>query len=276
MDTNSAEALAALADITERQLEWASKAEITVDSRLRTSSVDANLFAPIHPDTEKDFALGQGDELGTPNKPGKLASLISSAALAVNVFDAWRGRPAIPLCDVLGLNTQYRVHQFEAIHPTGLRGTPPHLDVELKAPHLPVVAIESKFTEPYRAVTNNFRPSYFSSRGIWEDLSRTRLLAVNIADRASEFVSLHVAQLIKHALGLTRSHGQDGFVLIYLWYRAPGPHGTRHQLEVERFWEQIGDDFSFRSLTYQELLGSVDDGPERWLEYVSGRYLLEN
>ena len=74
---------------------------LDVDSRLRTSSVDMNLFTPLHRDTEKEFALGQGNELGTPDQPGKLASLISSAGLAVNVFDAWRGLSAAPLCQAI-------------------------------------------------------------------------------------------------------------------------------------------------------------------------------
>jgi hypothetical protein len=112
-----------LTSITQDQLSWAKRKGIDVDARLRTLSIDANLFAPLHPETEKDFALGQGDELGTPDDPGKLASLISSAALAVNVFDAWRDRSAEPLCRALGLDTRYRVDQFEAIHPTGLYGT---------------------------------------------------------------------------------------------------------------------------------------------------------
>jgi hypothetical protein len=63
---------------------------------------------------------------------------------------------------------------------------------------------------------------------------------------------------------------------MYLWYRAPGPHGDRHQYEVERFSALIGADFVFRSLTYQELLSSMGDGPDGWLEYVSARYLFKD
>lgn len=275
MDVPQTDASSPLSTLAEQQLLWATRRDINVDRRLHASSVEANLFAPLHPETERDFAAGQGDELSTPGQPGKLASLISSAALAVNVFDPWRGSLAEPLCRALGIDTRYRVNQFEAIHPTGLRGTPPHLDVELKAQDLPALAIESKFTEPYRAVSNRFRPSYFSSETMWRSLPSSLRVARSLAEDESEFGSLHVAQLIKHALGLTKSYGSDGFVLMYLWYRVRGLHGDRHQLEVERFSELIGDDFVFRSMTYQELLGSIEDGPEDWLEYVRSRYLPE-
>ena len=60
---------------------------------------------------------------------------------------------------------------------------------------------------------------------------------------------------------------------MYLWYRAPGGHGTLHQAEIERFAELVEPDFKFRSMTYQELLPSISAGPNGWMTYVRERYL---
>ncbi len=263
----------ALRWITVSQLKWASEGGIEVDGSGRAVSVEANLFQPLNLETRREFEAGKGDELGVSGQPGKMASLISSSALAVNVFDPWRGQDATPLCMALGVARDYRVGGFEATYPTGLRGTDPHLDVKLLAPGEPVLAIESKFTEPYRRVTNSFRPSYFSRDAIWAGMPASRSLAQKIADDTIVFHSLHAAQLLKHAIGLNHTLGQGRFVLMYLWYQAPGRHGKLHTAETQRFADIVAYDFDFRSMTCQELLETVDDGPGGWIEYLRRRYL---
>ena len=177
----------ALRWITQSQLDWARAMGLEVADGNRASSIEANLFRPLHPETLKEFEVGKGDELGSVGRPGKMASLISSSALAVNVFDVWRGNSCAALCEALGVEPAYSVAGFEATYPTGLRGTDPHLDIELSAAGWPVVAVESKFTEPYRSVTNSFRPSYFSSDRTWAGLSASRSLAERIADNEITF-----------------------------------------------------------------------------------------
>ena len=66
----------------------------------------------------------------------------------------------------LGIDRSYEVHRFESKHPTGLLGKAPNLDVELHAPGLKPIAIESKFVETYRVARNAFKPSYFSDRAL--------------------------------------------------------------------------------------------------------------
>jgi hypothetical protein len=68
-----------------------------------------------------DFGAGAGRELDR-----KLCAAHSSAALVVNTFGPWRTEPEW-LC-IAGLSG-FRKMRFEMTFPTGLGGTPPHLDL---------------------------------------------------------------------------------------------------------------------------------------------------
>src|SRR5665648_1118335 len=60
--------------------------------KVYTTTLDDNLFKPLHPQTKKELAAGDGGEInGTENKPAKMQALHSSSALGVNLFDYWRG-----------------------------------------------------------------------------------------------------------------------------------------------------------------------------------------
>jgi hypothetical protein len=259
--------------ILQGQRAWAAARSLSVDERAYTGALEDNLCQPLHPLTRAEFAAGKGEELGRDGVPGKMQSLISSSALACNIFDPWRDQDMRDLGDALGIGLSYQVGRFEATHPTGLPGTPPHLDLELTARDLPVVGIESKFTEPYRKVKNAFRHSYFANTAVWTQMPLALDLAGRVVDTSESFQHLHVAQLIKHALGLQRSFGSGGFILYYLWYRPTGPEGNRHADEIDRFQGLIDGEFDFRHLSYQELLLSMNDGPLVWLDYVRDRYI---
>ena len=258
--------------IREAQRAWALTRGLDFDRFDRVAHLEDNLFQAMNPDTRTEFEAGDGSELGSPTAPGSMHSLISSSALCCNVFDAWRGRPLGDLGVALGIDRSYEVHRFESKHPTGLLGKAPNLDVELHATGLKPVAIESKFVETYREARNAFKPSYFSDRASWVGLERWREVAVAIDLGELQFVSLHAAQLIKHVLGLARRYGPDGFALLYLWNRVPGPAGDSHLSELDRFSAEIGDSVDFRTAEYRDVFSSVIDGPAGWLDYVRRRY----
>ena len=257
------------------QRSWAARNDIEIDEHTRTVTLEDNLFQPLHEATRAEFGAGAGDELGEPGRPGKLASLYSSSALATNMFDFWRGRNATALFDALGFDAGGSVVRFEAKHPTGLQGTPPHLDIELTDGQGTPVAVESKFTEPYGRIHSQFRPVYFERESLWEGMPRLRRLAERMDDGSVRFEHLHAAQLVKHILGLSHSYGGDGFALMYLWYFVDGPEGERHQSEVEEFEAMLGGEVRFMSRTYQGVLGrfAPDDSTGEWHRYQTERYL---
>jgi hypothetical protein len=262
-------------DLRLRQRRWAEKRGLLFDDRDRVDRLEDNLLQPLNPATQAEYEAGDGSELGTTEAPGSMYSLISSSALCCNMFDAWRGEPLADLAIAIGVDPSYAVARFEAKYPTGLGGIAPNLDVELEAPGLKPVAIESKFTETYRRVGNAFRPSYFTDRASWDGLESWRAAAIAIDRGDLIFVTFNAAQLIKHVLGLARRYGPAGFVLLYLWYRVPGPAGDSHGAEIESFRSALADEVDFRTATHAEAISSVKSGPAGWLDYVSGRYGLD-
>ncbi|MCL1599867.1 MAG: hypothetical protein M3094_11830, partial [Actinomycetia bacterium] len=80
-----------LNEIIANQVAWADRHGVPLDRSNRCPSADDNLFIPLNLESVGEFGEGAGNELGTPDIPGSMASVRSSSALAVNAFDAWRG-----------------------------------------------------------------------------------------------------------------------------------------------------------------------------------------
>ncbi|GMQ98805.1 MAG: hypothetical protein BMS9Abin17_1333 [Acidimicrobiia bacterium] len=263
------------ARIIKGQVDWAERHVIEFDRSNVCATVDDNLFIPLRPQTEAEFGRGAGDELGRPGAAGSMASLRSSAALAVNFFDPWRGTDLGPLTELIAADRWADRLRFEVTYPTGLKGIPPHLDVVIdQQGHIPV-GIESKFTEVYSTAHNEFRPSYFDAPGLWDDMTRTRELAEGIAAGTEHFDTLGAAQLIKHLLGFKREYGVGRFRLLYLWYEWPGEIARRHRAQLSRFSNSIDSELDFAALTYQQLferLRTVEEPQSGYLAYLEDRY----
>jgi hypothetical protein len=105
-------------------------------------------------------------------------------------------------------------------------------------------------------------------------------VAAQIHGKEILFQRLHVAQLIKHILGLILEFkGTQNFELIYLWYAAPGPEGVLHEEEIRRFQRMTAactPPVKFRAIKYQDLIYSLarDHGNEHgaYVEYLLERY----
>ncbi len=172
-----------------------------------------------------DFAAGAGKELH-----GKLCAAHSSAALAVNTFGPWRGDPrALRIGGVTGFESM----RFEATCPTGLGGTPPHLDL-LADGDLPV-AIESKCTEWMEPRPAQFSASYDRLRASHgHSLWFTQIERLRLNPTCYRYVD--AAQLVKHALGLLACFGERTVQLIYLYWeprnRADWPECRMHREEA--------------------------------------------
>lgn len=268
----------ALDSVHQHLHEWARDRGVATDSKGYVRSLDDNLFQSLCPDTLRDLAAGDGNELGRAG-PTKLHALHSSAALACNTFDYWRGRPLAQLAAACAADPAVTSLRFEARYPTAAGGTPPNLDLELFGAHAVPTAIESKFLEPYRARPKPVK-AYYTRRPVWQAVGLPHLadLAAIIAAGAEPFPTLDVAQLLAHLLGLATRHGRS-VRLLYLWYQVADEVADRHALELERFRALLGTDVAFDHLTYQQLAErlsvTLGDGEHAtYLTYLRQRYAL--
>ena len=228
-------------EIRNAQQDWARSRGIPFHSRGYVLEVEANLWQPLSPRARQGFERGAGSELS-----GHMRALHSSSALAVNFFDYWTDRDKTPVLSALGVDPEDGASlDFEAQFPTGLAGTPPHLDVAITHDTGFVVAIEGKFTEHLKRSTtgkSNFTTSYFpKSTGRWiaNDLPACQSLAEELwceelrGDR-QRFEYLDPRQLLKHALGLATKL-RDKFSLYYLYYDWSGDEIEMHRREIDLF-----------------------------------------
>lgn len=224
---------------------------------------------------------------------GRILSQRSSTALAVNFFQPWRSR-AGELGKQLGA-PWVRGMRFEAKYATELSDKPirsasgalvdrsPTPDVVLEGGDLPTIAIEAKFTEPYfKRPPNKFAASYFQTDTewyrkrtdrLWTGLPTLHSLALALDNRQVTYQFLHAAQLIKHALGLAREYGRNGFWLNYVWFDGADQVSRAHRREIEHFLMIASNDIHVGAISYQDLNSILGSAAQRSRsEYVAERY----
>jgi len=217
---------------------------VTVDGDYRTDTLNDNLAARLAPcagaHVRGAFAAGAGGELkSVAGRRPKMHSAYSSAALAVSAFAPFIEAPwALSLAEIRCFD---RV-EFEARLPTGVRGTPPHLD--LLAHHARGrVAVESKcteyldpkparFSDAYRRLAQGMHPSW---RAVYADLLR----------EPECFKPLDAAQLVKHYWGLSNTRCRGSDVLLYVYWEpldaGAHPAFAEHRRAVEAFAQRVDD-----------------------------------
>ncbi len=127
--------------------------------------------------------------------------------------------------------------KFEEKFKTGVRGGVPNIDIVFYCKDdndiEKVIAIESKFREPYEKKTK--WDTYLKKEALWKGILETQKLAKKLRDiEIGEFKYLEPSQLIKHILGLKREFARENFHLVYLWYNVPCEDGYKHQKEIEK------------------------------------------
>ncbi len=268
--------------IAQRQWEWALHRQLEADPRGYLPTVQSNLFAPLMPETLAEYQSAAGGELADGgSKPAKMRALCSSSALVCNVFDYWRHRDSQAVARALRIAEPVTRLRFEAPLPTGLRGTPPTLDLLVESDDMTAWAIESKFTEPYqrRSTQVGFTPSYFlPGDGLWAalNLPSCQALALRLWHGETHFTRLDASQLLKHVLGLRRRY-PDGRLLL-LWYRVDAEASRCFESEMLAFADAVDEELGFRALTYQQvfahLAGEPDAVPE-YIAYLRSRYFAD-
>jgi len=261
--------------ISNQQQAWADKHDITFDKNGYTLRLNDNLFRPLSPRSEEEFRSGRGDELSK----GKMHALHSSSALVVNVFEYWRGRDVDFIAQACGASKGATSLHFERTYPTPLGRIPPHLDVEFYNPLFRPLAVEAKFTEPYRRRTKRHIKDKYLNSSLWKGLAGCESLVRLIREEEkgmTSFSFLDAPQLLKHILGLTTKFGKRGFELLYLWYDyRPYLEAEGHRREIGEFERYISSEVSFQQMTYQELFKSIKDNPEadpQYIGYLADRY----
>jgi hypothetical protein len=125
-------------------------------------------------------------------------SLHSSSALVVNVVEYWRQSGNIQqIAKACGARYEMNHLRFEKTHPTPLRGTPPHLDVEFSNGPDEILAVECKFTEIYQRDSSL---SYLTKEGLWSKIPKCGALFADIYKRkaaATDFLCMDAIQLLK-------------------------------------------------------------------------------
>ena len=273
--------MSSLTDLIAHQKNWATDNGLEPDENGYLSTIEKNLCQTLNKRTRQSFIDGSGGELeDSPSCPAKMKALYSSSALAVNVFDYWVSHDKTALSKAMNFNDKIVRIEFEEKFPTGLKGTPPNLDIVLALSAGSVVGIESKFSEwlsPKSASKKPFATSYFrGNTRMWEKngLSNTQILAEDIAAGKESFRYLDVAQLLKHSLGLSNRLGRN-FSLHYMYYDWPGDESTHHELEIVKFANLVGAELNFHASSYQDFFRSllmVDGAEADYLSYLSDRY----
>lgn len=198
---------------------------------------------------QADLQSGSGSELRT-----KFRALHSSSALAVNTFASFKDH--LQDLVLLGRN-EYQQLRFEKKLSTGLRGTPPNLDVWLEREN-EVIAIESKFLEYLSPKAAKFSEKY----------ARVALPQVDDYWWSAREQSKHagkqyldVGQLVKHAFGLLRykaNHPNSEVTLLYLFWEplnaAQLTVCQQHRAQIESLAQQVQNSaVSLAWMSYDEL-----------------------
>lgn len=233
---------------------------VRLDSLGYLSDYQEALIEGVHPDAfVADLMAGAGNEL-----EGKFRAPHSSSALAVNAFGWFAGKPG--LASLAG-HEGLELVGFEQKFPTGLaRAQPPNLDVVLHGAR-GLVGVESKCLEYLSPKEIKFSPRYRDEivderrDGPWF-AEMIRL----IKEERSSYRHLDVAQLIKHALGLSYRQERD-VTLVYVWWEPANadeiPVFAAHREEVMRFAETIGGGaLAFAAISYSELWAEWASSPD--------------
>ena len=266
------------------------------------------------------YNKGGGSETKTITHRPKMSALHSSSALVVNLFQYWQNQEInkTPLLIALGLvndndkvgdvkkikfeeKLQIKYKDGEIIKKVKF-GTP-NLDVMIEFGDK-IIAIESKFTEPYineSDKNSKMQDSYIEKESLWRGIPHIEKLAKAIHTQNYQIENckikesikvlrktkrLDVAQLIKHILGLRTDDDKEilknkEIILLYLWYDVPNSEEAKeHQEEIEAFASIAkADGINFRHITYQKVIENLDKKEyknikkfEEYIKYLKNRY----
>lgn len=144
----------------------------------------------------------------------RLRSPHSATALAVNSFLRWQGATdQLPLAGWTGFDAV----QFEVRCPTGLRGTPPHLDL-LALRGEAAIAVTVRCIEYLSRRKTAVAPSYDQLLAATPGLEPWRRELERLRTEPQRFRHVDSGALIKFALALGRTFPERPTTLLYLYW----------------------------------------------------------
>lgn len=156
----------------------------------------------------------EDDQLPLSLDRSRLRSPDSAAALAINTFLPWQRVPEqMPLAGYTG----FQAMQFEVRCPTGLRGTPPHLDL-LALRENAAVAVTVRCSEYLGRRKSPVAASYDRLLEETRGLDAWRQYLHELRSSPRRFALLDLGALIKYALALGRTFPDRQAVLLYLYW----------------------------------------------------------
>jgi hypothetical protein len=258
-----------------------------IDDKGRTERFEDNLLPSLSTDQirelRRQLMTGDGHELdyGKNGERPDAHAANSSAALACNAFGIWIGREhALRIDGIGGFSEPLKVEAKQRIFRGGRH---PNLD-GLAVGDDVVMGIESKLTEPLaRHGPSSWSDAYgrdscraLLSGGWQQALDEARTGVYN-----TEY--LDVAQLLKHALGVSKQHpGRERHLLYVHWEPTDGdalPEVRTHRQEVLALHARVGDGSPrLHTLTYAELWAQWEALDMSWLtehvDQLGQRYAL--
>jgi hypothetical protein len=222
---------------------------------------------------------------GSGGSLNDLHRIYSSAALCVNNFAPFEDDPNLTkVFEYSGLTSA----SFEKKISTGLKGTPPNLDVFLESQDV-IIGIESKYLETLEIskehTNKNLEKSYLNRKELsYLPDSFNELIEHYV--KIDKEMYLDAAQLIKHSIGLINEaqNSQRKAVLFYIYWR-PRNHEdfcnyAVHSEELEEFaiqMSKLNNSIEFQHMPYDEFWRKYKNDPVlgQHFQRVQERYWID-
>ena len=184
--------------------------------------------------------------------PGRLRHPETASAMALNSFLPWRDRPGELMLAGQGPFTELR---FAARCPTGVRGTPPLLDL-LAASGDSLVAVAARGPDYLGRKPSRLAAAY-SGATLPDGMAEWQALLADLEREPGRFRHLDAVSLLKNAIGLARTFPAHHVTLLYVFWE---PSRTdelafhRHRAEIRTFSETVQGAFvDFEARSFAEL-----------------------
>jgi hypothetical protein len=197
--------------------------------------------------------------------PTKLRHPESASAMALNSFLPWCQRPDELRLGGLG---PFRELRYVARCPTGVRGTPPQLDL-LAADSDRLVAVAARGPDYLGRTGSRLAPAY-ADVTLQASMSGWQALLDSLREEPGRFRHLDAVALLKNAIGLSRTFPERAPTLIYLFWEPEGADDLafrRHRAEIRSMAQTVsGAMVAFAAMSFAELWSEWESrSAEAWL-----------